>query len=354
MKKKINYLVFSVVIITLIGVFISSCKTDPVEPVMEATSITIVSGGSQSATILTALTNPVEVTVKDQNGAAFAGVTVNFTITEGSVSSATATTDDVGKATVTWTLGATVGEQTLSVSAFKADGTTALTGSPLDVTATGEAITVTDVNGNTYKAVIIGEQVWMAENLKAINYDNSGTQGIALRLVTTNTDWANLANGTDTDKAYCYYNNNANGEKDTYGALYTYDAATNGDNSGANVQGICPTGWHLPNDADWSELITYLGGNTVAGGKMKEEGTTNWDSPNEGATNESGFTALPSGFRTEDTGEFVTMGAINYWWSATQENTYSAWNYKVRSASSWIDYLSYNKSMGFSVRCVKN
>ncbi len=353
MKRKYSYLIQSVIFISLISVFVSSCKTEDPEPVMEATGISFLSGDNQSATVGTELIDFIKVVVTDQNGDFFEGATVHFELTEGSLSSTTETTNVGGEAAVKWTLGTTVGTQTLTVTAFKADGTTHITGSPLTFTATGTAITVTDVNGNTYQAVIIGEQVWMAENLKTTNYDNAGTAGAEIPLVTDNTVWADFS-GNAGDKAYCYYNNNANEEKNTYGALYTYDAATNGDNSGSNVQGICPTGWHLPNDTEWSELITYLGGNTVAGGKMKEAGMAHWESPNEGATNESGFTALPSGFRTDDTGEFITMGVINYWWSATQENDYRAWNYKVRSASSWIDHLDYDKSMGFSVRCVQD
>lgn len=101
-------------------------------------------------------------------------------------------------------------------------------------------------------------------------------------LVTDNTQWDNLGDNS-TDKAYCYYNNNANNEADTYGALYTLAAATNGTTSSTNpsgVQGVCPAGWHLPSDEEWTELTDYLGEESVAGGKLKETGTTHWISPN--------------------------------------------------------------------------
>jgi len=136
--KKSRILSFTVVLITVLGVFFSSCKKDETDPLV-ATSVALVSGGDQSAEVSTALTSPVVVIVKDQDGKAFKGATVAFATTDGSVSAATGTTDAEGKATVNWTLGATVGAQILTVTGFKADGTTALTGSPISVTATGTA-----------------------------------------------------------------------------------------------------------------------------------------------------------------------------------------------------------------------
>jgi len=208
---------------------------------------------------------------------------------------------------------------------------------------------VTDIDGNSYTSVILGNQEWMTQNLKVIKYPN----GTAIPHVTDNTSWANLLSN-NTDDAYCYYNNNANGEKDTYGALYTWatamgDNAASSDTNPSGVQGICPNGWHLPSDAEWTELSNYLGGVAYTGGKMKEIGTTHWSSPNEGATNESGFFGLPSGARGGSSGSFANIELRASWYTATQGVEFSiAYNNDdlLRSLT--------NKDIGFSVRCVKN
>jgi uncharacterized protein (TIGR02145 family) len=130
--------------------------------------------------------------------------------------------------------------------------------------------TVTDFDGNVYNTITIGSQVWMAENLKTTHYSD----GTAIPLVTGNSNWDTL---TATSKAYCWYNDDVI-NKATYGALYTWAAAMNGAASvttnPSGVQGVCPTGWHLPSDAEWTQLTDYLGGTGVAGGKLKESGQT--------------------------------------------------------------------------------
>ena len=200
---------------------------------------------------------------------------------------------------------------------------------------------VTDYDGNTYKTVVIGSQEWMAENLKVTHY----ADGTEIPLVSGSSAWANLDN---TDKAYCYWN------RDTYGALYTYAAATNGDNDGAS-QGVCPTGWHLPNNEEWTELRDYLGGLYVAGGKMKEIGTTYWHSPNIGATNESGFSALPGGYRSPSDGYFYTIRDSGIWWSSTENTGIKAFYLYITNSYSWFFSGSYRgKSQGLSVRCLRD
>ena len=140
------------------------------------------------------------------------------------------------------------------------------------------------------------------------------------------------------DKAYCWYDNNT-ANRDTYGGLYTWAAAVNGttgsDTNPSGVQGVCPDGWHLPSDAEWKELEMFLGMSQVdanesgwrgtdEGGKLKEAGTTHWNSPNAGATNESGFTALPGGFRDFD-GSFNNLGYNAAFWAAAEGDVASAW-----------------------------
>ncbi len=121
----------------------------------------------------------------------------------------------------------------------------------------------------------------------------------------------------------------------------------------SGVQGVCPTGWHLPSDAEWTQLIDSLGGESVAGGKLKETGTTHWNSPNTGATNEIGFTALPGGGRYFG-GSFDGIGNYGNWWSATENSTDNAWYRYMFYNGSNTFRLNYFKELGFSVRCVRN
>jgi uncharacterized protein (TIGR02145 family) len=197
--------------------------------------------------------------------------------------------------------------------------------------------TVTDVEGNVYNTVQIGSQCWMKQNLKTTKYRN----GTSITYPgSNNTTWQNNTTG-----AYAWYNNNI-ANKNTYGALYNWYAV-------ANTNNLCPTGWHVPTNAQWTVLTTYLGGESVAAGKMKETGTSHWNSPNTGATNSSGFTALPGGYRDYG-GTFYGVGSTGSWWSATEYGTYSAWNRYLYYDFSGV-YRSYpNKVDGFSVRCVRD
>jgi len=209
--------------------------------------------------------------------------------------------------------------------------------------------TVTDIDGNVYNTITIGKQQWMAENLKTTRY----ADGTAIPLVNNMTDWGAL---NATDKAYCWYNyNEAN--KGTYGALYTWAAAINRASSStanpSNIQGVCPIGWHLPCDAEWTTLTTYLGGESVASGKLKETSTTHWMSPNTAATNETGFTALPGG-NCGSYGTFDDVGFSGYWWCATEYNSNYAWYQSMQYSDSEVFKNAYVKEVGFSVRCVRN
>jgi uncharacterized protein (TIGR02145 family) len=115
----------------------------------------------------------------------------------------------------------------------------------------------------------------------------------------------------------------------------------------------CPDGWHLPSDAEWTELTDYLGGESVAGGKLKETGTTHWASPNTGATNETGFTALPGGYRF-NFGAFSNIGIYGFWWSATESNATHAWYRDMFYGYCNVSRIDYNKEVGFSVRCLRD
>jgi uncharacterized protein (TIGR02145 family) len=199
--------------------------------------------------------------------------------------------------------------------------------------------TVTDYDGNVYHSVQIGTQVWMVENLKTTHYND----GSAIPLITNNSAWQNL-----TTDGYCWYNNDEGTNKDTYGALYNWVALNTGK--------LCPSGWHVPTDDDWMILANYLGGLQYAGGKLKETGTSHWNSPNTDATNQTFFTALPGGFRA-GTGGFAFMGEIAYWWSSTEYiiNNTEAWYYLIHYDQGIMEKWQADKSVvGFSIRCIKD
>ncbi len=214
----------------------------------------------------------------------------------------------------------------------------------LDSTIFGEpktsTETVNDIDGNTYATVTIGTQVWMAENLKVTKYND----GIAIPLVTDNSAWSTLST-----PGYCWYNNDQTTYGNTYGALYNWYTV--------NTSKLCPIGWHMPTDAEWTTLTTYLGGESVSGGKLKEIGTTHWTSPNTYATNETGFTALPGGYRYIKITGFMENGKTGIWWSATEDDMSWALSRHMSSNASYASkvYKVYNtKQSGFSVRCLKD
>jgi uncharacterized protein (TIGR02145 family) len=196
--------------------------------------------------------------------------------------------------------------------------------------------TVTDIDGNVYHIITIGTQEWLVENLKTTRYND----GTPIPLVTDSTGWANL-----TTPGYCWYNNDA-ANKDIYGAIYNWYTVNTGI--------LAPTGCHVPTDAEWTTLTTFLGGESIAGGKLKETGTTHWQSPNTGATNESGFTALPGGHR-DINGTFSAMGTDGYWWSSTEYGTTGkVWYRNMNYNYPGVVTVSNNKKNGQSVRCVKD
>lgn len=207
-------------------------------------------------------------------------------------------------------------------------------GNEVSFTTTG-LNSVIDYDGNVYSTVVIGTQTWMKENLRTSHYRN----GLAIPVFSDNTAWANLS----TD-AYCYYDNEAN-NANVFGNLYNWYAIQN--------ENICPTGWHVPADAEWTVLTDYLGGENVAGGKMKEAGTSHWASPNTGADNTSGFTALPGGYRNNN-GAFTLIDFYATWWTISPFDTTSAWYRTISYDLNSVYRSSYNKKSGFSVRCVKN
>ena len=206
-----------------------------------------------------------------------------------------------------------------------------------------DPLTVSDYEGNPYNVVRIGNQLWMKENLKATKYND----GTPIPLVTDNTTWGGLST-----PAYCWYNNDPN-YKEPYGAMYNWYAI--------NTLKLCPTGWHVPSEDDLKVLEIAIGlsdvesdeggYNAIGGGKLKEAGYVHWISPNTGASNESGFTALPGGYRTSS--GFGYLGRVAAFFSLTETKSSYAWVLQLSFSSERLRHVYWSKSAGISVRCLK-
>ncbi len=195
---------------------------------------------------------------------------------------------------------------------------------------------VTDASGNVYNVIQIATQFWIKENLKT----------------TKSNDGANILNETGSwdnqiTSAYCWYLNDIT-YKSLYGALYNWYAVLTGK--------LCPTGWHVPTDENWTKLINYVGGESVAGGKLKEVGFDHWNTPNTGASNTYNFTALPGGFKTSIITKitFLGLGQSGYYWSSTEYNAGNAYYRRMNYNSSAVEHSNLYKWMGMSVRCIKD
>ncbi|HEX2935913.1 MAG TPA: fibrobacter succinogenes major paralogous domain-containing protein, partial [Bacteroidales bacterium] len=191
-----------------------------------------------------------------------------------------------------------------------------------------------DIDGNLYHAIKIGTQFWMLENLKVTHYQNGDE--IPTIAITDGATWKGLSTGA---LSHC--------QNEVYGYLYNWYAV-------ADSRKISPSGWHVPTQTEWTTLINFLGGLANAGGKMKATGTSLWLSPNAGATNESGFTALPAGARANYDG-LLNNGTYNsFFWSVTEYDTQSAYHLTLfhTNGESTFDFMT--KRYGFSVRCIKD
>jgi len=198
--------------------------------------------------------------------------------------------------------------------------------------------TVKDVDGNIYHKVKIGSQVWLVENLKVKHYRNGDP-------ILPGKNIMGIKN-PNTDGAYWNYNNDpAIGA--VYGLLYNWYAIT-------DPRQIAPAGWHVATDAEWTALEITLGGSDVAGGRLKEQGTGHWMSPNTGATNESGFGALPNGVWDFTSGNFTMLGQFATFWTSTGSGTYFAWGRSLSSSSANIYRGDSNRNMGWALRCVQD
>ncbi|MCX6230292.1 MAG: T9SS type A sorting domain-containing protein [Bacteroidetes bacterium] len=195
---------------------------------------------------------------------------------------------------------------------------------------------VTDIDNNIYDVVLINNQCWLKQNLKARRFRN----GDSITNIIDNTSW-----GSYTSAAYCNYNNDTN-LANTYGRLYNFYVVS-------DSRKVCPTGWHPAANNEWDTLVNYLGGDNIAGGRLKESGLAHWNSPNTGATNESDFTALPSANRNGN-GTFMNVGYTCMWWTSTEDVPGFAWMRGLGFDAALIYNANISKNGGFSIRCIKD
>jgi len=203
---------------------------------------------------------------------------------------------------------------------------------------------ITDIEGNYYHTVQIGDQWYMAENLKVTQYNDGGT---SIPNITDDVIWGSLIT-----PAYCWLNNDII-NKDIYGALYNWYAVGTGN--------LCPTGWHVPSYTEWVNLRTFLGGYEVAHGKLKATGTLEdgdglWHTPNIDATNETGFSAFPGGWRSEHTQGFMDVGWEGWWWASNEvpSQPWTAFTMELSAIQPYMDCIFRDKPKGLSVRCMKD
>jgi len=202
--------------------------------------------------------------------------------------------------------------------------------------------TLGDIEGNMYKTIQIGTQVWMAENLKSTKFkDGTTIPDVTEPFLTTSWEWCNIKT-----PAFCWYQNNPIAMNYIYGPLYNGYSIVTGN--------LCPTGWHIPSKTEWQTLWNYLGGPMIAGGKLKESDTLIWDKPNRDATNISGFTALPGGGRLDCF--FTQIDKTCLFWSITESEylTDNLWTWGLSNDNGWVFQDYHLKNDGLSVRCIKD
>jgi uncharacterized protein (TIGR02145 family) len=332
--------IFRISSVIILVLLMESCKEKPTLPVISTTEVTDISN--------TSAISGGEVTNEGVDPLISRGICWN-TSADPTISNSK-TTETGGLGTFTSNITSLTPNTTYYVRAYGTNIAGTGYGNELIFkTYTG---TVTDIELNSYNTVTIGTQVWMAENLKTTKYND----GTALPNITDNYAWGALTTG-----AYCDFSNSPSNSI-TYGRLYNWYTV---DNTATKVmsngsKNICPTSWHVPTDAEWTTLTTYLGGESVAGGKLKETGTTHWTSPNTGASNETSYTALPGGYRVftfrTNSGLYGGKGAIGYWWSSTEYSTVSSCYRTMRYGYADVNSVngSNSKRDGFSVRCLRD
>ena len=309
----------------------------------QVTAITTATISTVTTTAISAITSNTATSggnITSDGGAAVTTRGVCWSVSTNPTISNSKTTDGTGVGSFTSSLSGLAANTTYFLRAYATNSAGTSYGNE---TSFKTSITVIDIDGNVYNTVIIGNQVWMVENLKTTKYRD----GTSIQNVADNSTWAKLY----YEGAFCWYNNDATSNKNTYGALYNWGAVASNHN-------IAPMGWHVPTEAEWTTLITFLGGEIIAGGKLKEVGVIHWSGSNPNATNSSGFTALPGGYRFAPLYSFGEIGNVGNWWSSTRSDVGLdyAWYHSISS-----NYLSITtkssapiNTFGCSIRCLKD
>jgi uncharacterized protein (TIGR02145 family) len=202
---------------------------------------------------------------------------------------------------------------------------------------TGQVDTIYDIEGNKYKTIGIGSQIWMAQNLKSIRLSD----GTIIPTVIEDSLWARI-----TTPGLCWYNNDSSKYQNIYGPLYNFYTV--------NTGLLCPVGWHVPTRADWDILSSFLGGDNIAGGKLKQSDGSHWKEPNPCIVSDFRFVALPGGCRRNFNGVFVDLGYTGNWWTSTSDNVYYSESKSMFHDNMLLNRFISDKRKGFSVRCIKN
>jgi uncharacterized protein (TIGR02145 family) len=334
----------------LVLLFFFSCEKNPTEITENLPEVT-----TTNVSNITGNTAQCGGTIISDGGSAIIACGVCWSNGQTPKVSDDKTTDDTGAGSFMSNITGLTVSTTYYVRAYATNEVGTGYGSAISFTTLSfETGTVTDIDGNTYQTIKIGNQWWMAENLKVIHYRN----GESIPNITDNTMWSSLTTG-----AYCNFNNDQN-IATTYGRLYDWYTVNDSHN-------IAPEGWHVPSDAEWKQLEMYLGMSkteadawrseaeyhfwrgTDEGSKLKEVGTTHWNSPNTGATNESGFSALPGGYRGSN-GNYYYMGRRAFFWCSTQYSIISACGRCIAYDFPGVFRFYSYKNNGCSVRCVKD
>jgi len=208
---------------------------------------------------------------------------------------------------------------------------------PPEIDHTGEIDTIVDIDGNKYKTVGIGTQIWMAQNLKVTKL-NDGTE---IPEAKVDEEWR-----TPRTPKFCWYDNDYLNYQRYYGALYNFYSVSSGL--------LCPVGWHVPGKSEWKTLANYMGGYGKAAGKLKDYNGNFWLGPNNCVENNFGFAALPGGIRHDFNGTFYHLGTDGYWWTASSKDEFRAYIVFMQNESMQLSENEARQGDGYSVRCIKN
>ncbi len=328
MINKIKFTARKIVLLGMLLILHSSCQNSN-DPTIQILVFTTTAVSNISQTSVSSGGN-----ISSDGGATITSRGVCWSTSQNPTITDTKTSDGAGSGSYTSNITGLMPNTVYFLRAYVEVGSTMGYGNEISFTTKKEIpTTVTDSDGNVYNTVTLAGKTWMKENLKTTKYKNA----TAIAFPNSN----NAGWQTNTTGAYAWYNNDI-ANKSIYGALYNWQAVNTGN--------LCPTDWHVSTDAEWTSLTDSLGGETIAGGKLKETGTTHWNAAN--ATNETEFTALPGGSR-DISGSYDTKGFNGYYWTANDgSSTLDALSRYMYYGNGFIYRYSYNKKLGYSVRCV--